>query len=202
MKLTRVTCCLLVLLLSLVAFAFPTSAHAAASASTTVIRFQSATAVATFDSTSGCIDTFVELDGTQSGTSSRADIFIDQFDNCTFKTLFLGFGSTSNPDFQVSGLASASLSATISVLDGVSGKTFNVSVGQTWTATGPPTIEVGTFVFRTKHVVETFHMNDTFRDASASGTVSNGTTNFTPSPSVSPTQIASFKSGDVTITHS
>ncbi len=205
MKITRVTCCLFVLLLSLVAFAFTTSApraHAAASGSTTVFRFQSKTAFADFDSTSGCIETFVFLDGTQSGTSPEADVFIGQFDNCTQTQLLGAFGSTFTPTFQVGGkLASASLSATISVFDFVSGNTFNVSVSMSWTATGPLSHEVGSSHFHTKNFIENFHFNDDFRDASASGTVSDGTSNFTPSPSVF-AQIASFKSGDVTISRS
>src|SRR5437016_3209472 len=104
MKLLRVTCCLLVLLLSLVAFAFSTSAHAAASGSTTVFRFHGQSAFADFDSFSpdGCIETFVEVDGTQSDRSPEADVFIGQFDNCTNTLLLLAFGSTSNPTFQVS----------------------------------------------------------------------------------------------------
>src|SRR5229473_2455318 len=132
MKIARVTCCLFVLLLSLVAFAFTTSApraHAAASGSTTVFRFHGQSAFAVFDITSGCIETFAEVDGTQSDTSPEADVFIAQFDNCTGALLLEAFGSTFNPTFQVSKkLDSASLSANISVFDDVSGNTFNVSV--------------------------------------------------------------------------
>ena len=207
MKILRLTCCLFVLLLSLVAFAFTTSApraHAAGSGSTTVFRFQAKTAFADFDSFSpdGCIETFVEVDGTQSGTSSEADVFIGQFNNCTQTQLLGAFGSTSTPNFQVGGkLASASLSATISVCCDVSGNTFSVSVSMSWTATGALSHEIGSFHFQTKNFIENFHFNDDFRDASASGTVSDGTTNFTPSPSVF-AQIASFKSGEVDISHS
>jgi|SRR6266571_4649693 hypothetical protein len=205
MKILRVTCCLFVLLLSLVALTFSATApraHAAGSGSVTVFRFQSMTAFADFDSTSGCIETFAEVDGTQSGTSPEADVFIGQFDNCTQTQLLGAFGSTFTPNFQVGGkLASASLSATISVFDFVSGNTFSVSVNTTWTATGPLSHEIGSFHFHTKNFIENFHFNDDFRDASASGTVSDGTTNFTPSPSVF-AQIASFKSGDVIISHS
>ena len=205
MKITRVTCCLFILLLSLVAFAFSTTApraHAAGSGSITVVRFHGHSAFADFDSTSGCIETFAEVDGTQSDTSPEADVFIGKFDNCTGTLLLLAFGSTFNPTFQVSNkLDSASLSATISVFDDVSGNTFNVSVSTTWMATGPLSHEIGSFHFHTKNFIENFHFNDAFRDASASGTVSDGTTNFTPSPSVF-AQTASFKSGDVTISHS
>ncbi len=205
MKILRVTCCLFVLLLFLVAFTFSTTApraHAAASGSTTVFRFHGQSAFADFDSTSGCIETFAEVDGTQSNTSPEADVYIAQFDNCTGTLLLEAFGSTFNPTFQVGGkLASASLSATISVFDDVSNTTFTVSVSMTWTATGALSHEIGSQHFHTKNFIENFHFNDTFRDASASGTVSDGTTNFTPSSSVF-AQIASFKEGDVTISHS
>src|SRR5712691_2342135 len=167
MKITRVTCCLFVLLLSLVAFAFTTSApraHAAASGSTTVFRFHGQSAFADFDSTSGCIETFAEVDGTQSNTSPVADAFIAQFDNCTGTLLLEASGSTFNPTFQVSNkLASSSLSAPISVFDFVSGNTFNVSVNTTWTATGPLSHEIESFPFHTKNFIENFHFNGDFR---------------------------------------
>jgi hypothetical protein len=205
MKITRVTCCLFVLLLSLVALAFSTTApraHAAASGSTTVFRFNALTAIAAFDSTSGCIETFADVDGTQSNLGPEADVLIAQFDNCTGTLLLEAVGSTLNPNFQVAkSLTSASLSATISVFDFVSGNTFNVSVNMAWTSTSTIMNEVQTFHIHTKGFTENFHLNATFRDASASGTVSNGTTNFTPSPSVF-AQIASVKVGDVTISHS
>ncbi len=207
MKITRVTCCLFVLMLSLVAFAFSTSApraHAAASGSTFVFRFHGMTAFAVFDSLSpdGCVDTFVFLEAQKSGTSLEADVFIGKFDFCTQMDLLEASGSTFNPDFQISKkLDSASLNATISVFDFVSGNTFNVSVSTTWTATGPLSHEIQSFHFHTKGFIDNFHLNAAFRDAGASGTVSDGTTNFTPSPSVF-AQLASVKSGDVTITHS
>ncbi len=207
MKILRVTCCLFVLMLSLVAFAFSTTtprAHAAGSGSTTVFRFHGISAFAFFDNVSsdGCIDTSVDVDGTQNGTSSEADVFIGKFDFCTQTDLLEASGSTFNPDFQVSKkLDSASLNATISVFDFLSGNTFNVSVSTTWTATGPLSHEIQSFHFQTKGFIDNFHLNAAFRDAGASRTVSDGTTNFTPSPSLF-AQIASVKSGEVTITHS
>src|SRR5438132_9458630 len=124
MKITRATCCLFVLLVSLVAFAFTTSAPRAhaASGSTTVFKFHGLSAQADFDSLSpdGCIDTFVFVGSFQNTvnhqTSSEADIFIGQFDICTNTELLAAFGSTFSPDFRISKhLDSASLSATISV---------------------------------------------------------------------------------------
>jgi hypothetical protein len=206
MKITRVTCCLFVLLLSLVAFAFTTSAPRthAASGTTTVFRFHGLSVFAYFDNLDGCIDTAVSVDAFQNTvnkqTTSGADVFIDRFDNCMGTELLAAVGSTSNPNFQVSTkLLSASLNTTISVFDFVSGTTFDVSVSVAWTATSAIAHENSTFHFHTKGFTENFHNNADFRDANASGTVSVGATNYTPSPSVF-AQIFSAKVVDVTIT--
>ena len=209
MKITRVTCCLFVLLLSLMAFAFTTSAPRAhaASGTTFVSKFHGLSAQANFDNLSpdGCIDTFVFVDGFQNTfgkqTSSGADVFIGQFDICTNTQLLSASGSTSNPNFQIDKkLLSASLNTTISVFDSVSGNTFNVSVSVAWTSTSAIAHENSTFHFHTKGFTENSHFNANFRDANASGTVSDGTTNFTPSPSVF-AQTMSAKEVDVAITH-
>ncbi len=201
MKIARVTCCLLVLLLSLVAFAFTTSAPRAhaASGTTFVFRFHGTAAQADFDNVSpdGCIDTFVFVDGSQNTvnnqTVSSADVFIGQFDLCTNTQLLAASGTTFNPTFQIDRkLLSASLNTTISVFDKVSGKTFNVSVSVAWTSTSAIVHEISTFHFHT--------INADFRDANASGTVSVGATNYTPSPSVF-AQTMSAKEVDVAITH-
>src|SRR5215469_316735 len=209
MKLARVTCCLFVLLLSLVAFAFTTSAPRAhaASGTTIVIRFHGLSVFAEFDNVSpdGCIDTSVFVDASQNTVNkqpfSLADVFVGQFNSCTQTQLLAAFGSTSSPTFQIAkDLTSASLNATISVFDSVSGNTFNVSVSMTWTSTSAIAHENQTFHFHSKASTENFHANADFRIANASGTVSDGTTNFTPSPS-SFAQTMSAKEVDVTITH-
>jgi hypothetical protein len=202
----RVSCCLFVLLSSLVALIFSITgprAYAAGSGGVTTFRFQGNTAFAVFNSYSpdNCVDTFVVVDGTQRRPGLEADVSISQYDVCTGTQLLFAYGSTFTPNFQVSArLASASLSATISVFDEVSGNTFPVSVSMTWTATGPLSRAVGSEHLQFGNIIQNFRMNDTFRDASASGTVSDGTTNFTPSPSVF-TQIASFINGEVDIIH-
>src|SRR5947209_6496911 len=107
MKMTRVTCCLFVLLLSLVAFAFSTSAPRAhaASGTTFVSKFHGLSAQADFDNLSpdGCIDTFVFVDGFQNTfnkqTTSGADVFIGKFDKCAGVPLLEASGFTDNPNF-------------------------------------------------------------------------------------------------------
>jgi hypothetical protein len=172
----------------------------AASGTTVVFKFQSLTTIANFDnfSSDGCTETLVQVSGTHFGTSLGADVFIGQFDNCTSTLLLEAFGSTNNATLS-GNLGLASLSATVPVFDIVSATTFNVSVSMNWTATGPPSHEEGGSHFQTKNFTEIFHFNADVRDASASGTVSVGMTNFTPSPSVF-AQIALMKSGSVTIT--
>ncbi len=209
MKILRITCCLFILLLSLVAFTFASTAPRAhaASGTTFVSRFHGLSAQADFDNLSpdGCIDTFVFVDGFQNTfnkqTISGADVFIGQFDSCTNTQLLGASGFTDNPNFQIDKkLLSASLSATISVTDFVSGSTFNVAVSVAWTSTSAIGHEIQTFHFHTKGFTENGHFNADFRDANASGTVSDETTNFTPSPSVF-AQTMSAKEVDVFISH-
>jgi len=208
MKMTRITRCLLVLLLSLGAFAFSPSAPRvqAASGTTAVFRFHGLSAFASFDNVSGCIETTVFVDGSQNTVNnqrtSTADIFIGLFDTCTQTPLLEAIGSTVNPNFQVrKDLTSAALNTTISVTDLVSGNTFNVAVNLTWTSTSATSHELSNFHLHTPGFTENAHFNADFRYATASGTVSDGTTNFTPAQSVF-AQTLSAKTGDVTITRS
>jgi hypothetical protein len=202
MKILRLTCCMFVLLLLLVALAFSTSASRARAAPATVAKFKFSgpAAFAPFDNVVGCVETTVFVDGSTTNNSPEADVFIGQFDNCTGMTLLDASGSTFTPDFQIAAnLAEASLSATISVFDQVSGNTFNVSVSQTWTATGRLSIESDSLHFHTKGFTITGYFINKFRNATASGTVLYGTTNLTPSPSVS-AQTANSTLAEVVIT--
>jgi hypothetical protein len=207
MRIIRVTCCLFMLLLSLVAFAFTSGAPKAhaASGNTFVVKFHGLSAFAFFDNLSpdGCIDTSVSVDGSQNTVHKQtsANIFIGQFNLCTDEDLLEASGFIDNPDFQIDKkLLSASLNTTISVTDFVSGRTFNVSVNVAWTSTSAIAHENSTFHFHTKGFTENGHFNADFRDANASGTVSDGVTNFTPSQSVF-AQTMSAKEVDVSITH-
>lgn len=170
-----------------------------------VIRFQGQSADASFDATSpdGCVDTSVFVSGTQNNGSGspEADLFISQFDTCTQTELLFASGRTPKLNLQVEAkLSSATLSATVPVTTMEGGTPFDISVSMTWTATGALVSEHGTSHVHTQGLTENFHFDGTFRDASASSTVSDGTTNFTPSPSVF-AQIDSAKSVDVTIIH-
>jgi len=171
---------------------------------------------ATFGSTdpSGCVSTVVDLlanDGrSRTGTgqpevAASAIIIVSQFDNCTQTLLVAADGSAvlGPGALQIDNkLTAASLTATIEVFDFVSGASFPVDVNVSWTGVG------GTTSART-HIRQTlpgFKINErfdrTFREATASGTVSDGTTNFTPQPAAAgDAHLASVKQGEVDIIH-
>ena len=124
---------------------------------------------------SGCVVTEVILtavDGRITGpggvvVGSEAFVAIDQEDVCTDTTLVFeeGVADLAPREFRVSGrLKKATLGTTIELEQG-----GFVEVSMTWTGTGDLVQEINGFS----------------REATASGTVSVGTTNFTPEPAVS-----------------
>lgn len=157
------------------------------------------TATAFFDSTSrdGCVDTSVGLLGSQFSVANPpfvvggaqhgpvANLFISQFNQCTETEVFFGFGFTTNATVNFDqNFASASVTATIPVLDQISGNTVNASVNMGWTETGNLT-QAQHFNFQI-HTATCFwngEGNGAVRNATASGTVAIGTTNLTPLPS-------------------
>ena len=207
MKITRVTCCLFILLLSLVAFAFTTNvpkAHAA-SGNTIVFKGHGLHVESGFDYINGSIETTVYVDAFQNKVHnqivSTADVFIGQVDLLTNKTIMDASGGTSSPTFQIDKtLLSASLGAIMPVFDNQTGqKLFDVTVNMTWTSTSDIYHQNFTQHYHTQGFTINSHSNADIRDATASGTVFDGTTNYTPSPSIF-AQIVSAKSVQVTIT--
>jgi hypothetical protein len=157
---------------------------------------------------SGCIDTAVsvnaqdeatKVDG-QPGVTSVAFLFISVFDNCTQTSLVSAAGSAAlaPDDLIVQKLDSATLDTSIEVDDFASGTTFTVDVSLNWTGVGDQ--------FRGKthsHFTSPgFRVNSRFdatsRGATASGTVSDGTTNYTPAPDLA-ANLVMAKSGDVVV---
>jgi hypothetical protein len=182
-------------------------------------RFKGQSADAFFSSTdpSGCIVTDVGVFASDdasishdppgpptSSSGSGAFIFISQYDSCNGIQLIAADCFTSVPladaDFQVIGntLDSATLNTTLGCFDYVSGGSFNVSVALTWTAIGNPVRQSGNSHFRTPGFIVNSRFSGTSRSATASGTVSDGTTNFTPNPT-SAASIGNAKSGQVVI---
>jgi len=161
-------------------------------------RGQSSTAFFSSTDPSGCIVTNVFVFASEEGfrsppepgeTASWTEFAISQFDVCTEPLTVLldaeGFAVLSDADFQVSRkLDFAALNTTANAFDEVSRTWFEVSIHLTWTGTGPLTHQNNTTHFNSPDCHINAHFNNPFRDAEASGSISDGTTNFTPEPSV------------------
>ncbi len=160
---------------------------------------------------SGCVETFISLqavDGRikQIGrpeVTSSASVFISQIDNCTGAQLIGAFGSATLGDeaFQISkDLTSAALHTTIEVDDFISSTSFPVDINVNWTGTGGAVNERDHFMLR----MGGFRINSTFagtfRGATASGSVTAGGTNFSPSPAVF-ADLSAVKAGELDVAH-
>jgi hypothetical protein len=154
-------------------------------------------AFAQFSTDSGCIHTAVfvfaadrRIRAAPGPTTSEsfASVTILQSNSCENELLLNASGSTfplSNEEFQISPqLDSATLNTTITLFDTVSETTFQVDVNMTWVGTGPLTRENSNDHFRESGCIINTRLAGKSRPAEASGTVSDGTTNFTPEPSV------------------
>jgi hypothetical protein len=185
----------------------------AASAETLRFKLRGQEAMAGFSSTddTGCIVTHVFLAAMDAdvkagpgpaGADSRSLAEVSQYDRCTQTELLHAFGETLLPAeaFTISELESAKLQATLLVVDHVSGEELALSVDLTWTA-GGETARVKDHYHFTSPV---FSVNAKFsaisREAEAYGTVSSGTTNFTPEPAAF-ALLNSIKAGALEITH-
>lgn len=202
----------LILALALTALA-ATSVSGAAGASTLHFSFKGQFAEAQFASLdpSGCVETFVFVDGVNGtvketghpAVSSMAFIVIDQFDACTgIETLFAtGAATLAAGEFQIDKmLTTATLNATIEVFDEASGTSFPVDVSVGWTGVGATTTQKDHFQIHGPGFKVNSRSMGTFRDATASGTVSDGTTNFTPGSALF-ADMGSVKQGEVDIIH-
>lgn len=203
-------------LLAVVSLAFILLALApparAAGAETLHFSFRGQTADAFFSSTQGCVVTDVGVfaaDGrikTGPGgpeVASMAATFISQFDVCTQTQLLAadGFAELAPGEFQIDAeLTAATLTATIEVFDFVSGTSFPVDVDVSWTGFGDTFTVKDRFHQRAPGFKANFRFDGTFRDATAAGTVTDGTTNFTPEPAVF-AQLGSVRQGEVVIIH-
>lgn len=156
-------------------------------------QFKTSSADAFFSSVdpSGCIETFVWIfAGEQSSDPGQAGLIMRQYDSCTFTLLMDAYGSSllADPDFKVApNLGSATLETTVNVYDYVSGSSFDVFVDFTWTGTGIRNRYTENSQWHDHMCREILHWHGVSRTARASGTVTDGETNFTPAPSVEAT---------------
>jgi hypothetical protein len=188
---------------------------AAAPAQTIHFRFQGLSADAFFDSfdVTGCVETDagvsavdgrIKMMGGGPEVTSSAFVFISQYDNCSQTVLLNAFGSATLPAgaFQIDKkLTSATLHTSVDVFDSVSGTTFPTDISLSWTGTGPISAEHNHFIFRTPGFRENETFSGKFNPATASGSVTAGGTNFSPSPAVSSADLDDVKEGNLDVLH-
>jgi hypothetical protein len=199
---------LVALTLTLALLAWPRHAQAGAA---TVFHFTDGSVGATFSSSSpdGCVrtDVFVAAvevknQGNAAQQSPFAALSLSEFNNCTNTQLLSADGQANTAGFQFDRqLRTATLITTLPVTDFVSNTTFNVALDLSWTGTGDVVRQTGhTSHSRSPGFNVYVHSNGTSRTAIASGTVSDGTTNFTPSATTD-ASIAFITIGRIEITH-
>jgi hypothetical protein len=181
-----------------------------------VVKLQGQGASAHFFSgdSSGCIATDVFVQFGQFATSSPpkepgevwvATMFISQFDYCTGTQLLLAFPQGDIPlptqAAQISRkLDSAFLSATVELLDVVSGQNISPQVELMWTATNdPPNRTHSHFHFHGSGSVANFRSKSISRTAQVNGSVLLNSINITPQPTMG--TLESARSGEVFIFH-
>jgi len=162
-----------------------------------VLRFRGHTASAFFSAIdpSGCIVTggtvfaFENISHSPPVRGSFAtDVLIDffQYDQCTDTGLLSASNRApaQNVEFHVAGdLNTAMLTATVPMFDNVSNTAFDLTVDLTWTGTTARRHQSDRFIFNSQGCHISLKNDSSYREAVASGTVSDGTTNFTPLPS-------------------
>jgi hypothetical protein len=190
---------------------------AGAGAETLHVKYQGLTAQAAFSSTQGCVQTIVyvlasdgrvKIDPGGPEAASGNTVFIYQTDVCTQTQLVDAHGHAFlTPDeFQIDdAFSAATLTATVEVSDTITGRSFPVHVSASWTGFGD------TFSIDERYRDEpapgtwvNFHLNGTARQATAIGTVLDGTTNLTPEPAIVDvgTRLGSIKTGQVDVVRS
>jgi hypothetical protein len=129
--------CILFLFAALILCAVPISPSAAASAESW--RFNDYAAGGDYYSADGCVVTETHLNAFTDGESPQAYVFYDHsvYDYCT-DTLLEGVAGNGGGTLNVDGsLSTASLTATITVYDYVTGTEESLTINETFTAVGP-----------------------------------------------------------------
>jgi hypothetical protein len=184
---------LAILALALAAFGQHSSASAGG-----VFKSRGKGASAIFSSVdgSGCVVTDVFVNPNEGyfqsppgrgSTSSGVYLAISRYDFCTATQLLSadGFTELADEDFQVFGnLMSAALNATVNVFDYVSMTSFDVYIDLVWTGSGGLNRQSTHTHFSSPGCKGNLRYSGSFRGAIATGTVSDGWTNYTPEPSL------------------
>jgi hypothetical protein len=163
-----------------------------------IFKFRGESVNAFFTNTYGCIETSVFVAATQGASQSppgpgspvsQVVLFISQFDLCAGERLVSAESVSTVPeaDFQVAKkLEQATLNTTVTVTDFASDSpaTFDVFIDLTWTGIGSLSRQSNNSHFITPLgciINNRFH--GISRTAEATGSVSDGTMNYTPQPS-------------------
>jgi hypothetical protein len=134
-----------------------------------------------------------------SSPMSFVSVFISMYDSCTGTQLFSadGWALLAAPDLEVSRqLDSATLNATITMFEYVSGGTFDVYVNLAWAGVSPIGHEMSQFHYRFDGCQQKSQNNGTFRLAQVSGSVSDGGTEYA-SAQFTDARIFSSKGGTI-----
>jgi hypothetical protein len=199
------------LLLLLTSFGLPASANAG-----DVFLLRERSAIAEFSSENGSIVTIAFLVAAKErlhnppnmkSSGPFAFVAIVKFDTsgpCGATLLMDAFGlvSLADQDFLIDRqLTSATLSpVTIPVQDFVSGGSFNVEVAMRWAGSGETVRQKDRFQVLESSFSFKSRFDGVFREASASGTISDGTTDYATFP-LDFAELGSLKIGEVEITH-
>ncbi len=191
-----------------------TIAIATPGSATQVVRFNGDAINAFFSDIdpSGCVQTSVAV-GASNGwlqvppggppqPNPGVYLAISKFNLCTGTQLMSIEANPSIPasDLQIDGLtfASATLKTAFNVCDSVSRACFDVTLNLAWIATGPAAAIHEPLHSEEPGLKVNFHWNGRHRPADATGTVSDGTTNFAPGASLNG-DIGRFRQGWVYI---
>ena len=139
-------------------------------------------------------------DGQGSGEErSEAVAAISRYDVCADTLLVAAEGGAAlaPESFQIDDLTAATLNATIELFDSVANSSFAVDVALSWQGIGDPVRQrIHTNIWTRAFTVK-FRFDGTDRLAAAAGTITDGTTDFTPQPGVD-NALRTIRAGQVT----
>jgi hypothetical protein len=191
----------ILVILILVLATFSQSTNAAAT-NTYKYKGQGVFAYFSSDDPTGCISTGIDLFASEKVYQTGPQVFLAVYTNDYCKGVEIlnasGTAPLSKGEFDIAGnLDWATLNTTVSLYDEVSQSSFDVQIDLTWTAVSPRLHQVGNWTMTNGRCHTTSHTNDDYRYGPAVGSVSNGTVNFAPLPSIEGT-ISISKSGYMT----
>jgi hypothetical protein len=152
---------------------------------------QSASALFENNSSDGCVisETFVQAFNNlvRPGNTATQTAFVSMqtYNDCTGEFLSGAFSQDFTGTLQFgSGLSTAAIVGTATMVDEMTSNTFSLSVNLTWQGYGATTSFLDNSHYRGPGFMLNTHFNGTTRGAAASGTISDGTTNLASSPTL------------------